>query len=54
METKELTEEDVAQVSGTQYPPPPASNFVMPPTSLSSGPASLPPMVGGNEQHSGD
>ena len=54
METGELTEEDVARVSGAQHPPPPASNLVMPPTSLSSGPASLPPMVGGNEQHSGD
>ena len=57
METGELAEEDVARVSGGQQqqppPPPMASNFVAPPPSVSSGPASLPPMVGGNEQHSG-
>ena len=59
METGELAEEDVARVSGGQQqqppPPPMASNFVAPsPSSVSSGPASLPPMVGGNEQHSGE
>ena len=57
METGELAEEDVARVTGGQQQPPPppmASNFVAPPPSVSSGPASLPPMVGGNEQHSGE
>ena len=50
METGELTEEDVARQRAQQ--PPLASNYVAP--SVTSGPASLPPMVGGNEQHSGE
>ena len=57
METGELAEEDVARVTGGQQQPPPppmASSFVAPPPSVTSGPASLPPMVGGNEQHSGE
>ena len=54
METGELTEEDVARQRAHQPPPPLASNFVAPPPIVTSGPASLPPMVGGNEQHSGE
>ena len=52
-ETGELTEEDGASQQVHQPPPPLASNFVAPPPSVTSGPASLPPMAGGNEQHSG-
>ena len=48
METGELAEEDVARVSQEHIPPPlRVSQEHVPP--LSQGPASLPPMVGGNE-----
>ena len=49
-ETAELTE-DIAMPQVQQPPLPLASNFVAP--SVTSGPASLSPMFGGNKQHSG-
>ena len=54
VETGELTEEDGASQQAHQPPPPLASNFVALPLSVTSGPASMSPMVGGNEQHSGE